>query len=754
MFGDIARFRLGLLPASQLRDGLQAVEAGRSQMAGLLKWMEQDNARHVEAVLHRVDATRAEQSAITSLCLFFGLLGGVAMTLLFTRGITSRIDRLQRNLARLPGGAIPEPLAGRDEIGALNQGLIQAAEALRHKSAALENAPYGIAEVNADGGYLWMNPTYGTMAGCSPTYRPAGIVSTVQPEDRPRVQEAIANMRLNGRAEIAARFDQPPGSPHGAMSDFAMTFLAAAEDPDSSFYVFLRDMWAGKKADAALIRAKDAAEASNRAKTEFLAKISHDIRTPLNAILGSADLLSQTPLSFDQGEYVNMFQRNCRRLVALINDFLDFSRIEAGAVRLERAPFQIRVTVDDAVATFREAAGRKGITLGVEIDPAVPAWALGDPLRIQQVLVNLLSNALKFTTSGRVDVNVKVLSAASASDKLRFEVCDTGPGIRLEDQDKIFARFVQLPNQTPGQRGTGLGLTICRDLVELMEGEVGVVSREGLGSTFHFSLPLQAVEPVLAEPDAAEIGPARLPVHETTHETMRILVAEDTEDNRLLLEHYLRDQPVTVRFALNGQEALDAVQQGEPFDLILMDIDMPVMDGYTATRRIRAWQQANGTPSKNPATPIVALSADAMREAVRASLDAGCVAHVAKPLDRGTLLKTIRRYAPAPGGRGALLPGSIPVSEQVMALVPQYLASKEKQIEEARSALASRDFGPIRRFGHNLKGTGRGYGFPPIEELGREIERAAAQGDPNRIVEQLDALHRFVNESAAALADS
>jgi hypothetical protein len=295
-----------------------------------------------------------------------------------------------------------------------------------------------------------------------------------------------------------------------------------------------------------------------------------------------------------------------------------------------------------------------------------------------------------------------------------------------------------------------LGLTICRDLVELMEGEVGVVSREGVGSTFHFSLPLQAVEPVLAEPDAAEIGTARLPAHET----MRILVAEDTEDNRLLLEHYLRDQPVTVRFALNGQEALDAVQQGEPFDLILMDIDMPVMDGYTATKRIRTWQQTNGSQSKHAVTPIVALSADAMREAVRASLDAGCVAHVAKPLDRETLLKTIRRYAPAPGGRGALLPGTIPVSEQVMALVPQYLASKEKQIEEARSALASRDFGPIRRFGHNLKGTGRGYGFPPIEELGREIERAAAQGDPSRIVEQLDALHRFVNESAAALADS
>ncbi len=751
MFGDIARFRLGLLPASQLRDDLQAVEAGRSQMAVLLKGMEQDNARQVEALLQRVDATRAEQSAITSLCLFFGLLGGVAMTLLFTRGITSRIDRLQRNLARLPGGAIPEPLAGRDEIGALNEGLIQAADALRHKSVALENAPYGIAEVNADGGYLWMNPTYGIMAGCSPAYRPAGIVSTVQPEDRPRVQEAIANMRLNGRAEIAARFDQPQGSLHGAMSDVAMTFLAAAGDADTSFYVFLRDMWAGKKADAALIRAKDAAEASNRAKTEFLAKISHDIRTPLNAILGSADLLSQTPLSFDQGEYVNMFQRNCRRLVALINDFLDFSRIEAGAVRLERAPFQIRVTVDDAVATFREAAGRKAITLGVEIDPAVPAWALGDPLRIQQVLVNLLSNALKFTACGRVDVNVKVLSAASARRQasirgVRHRSRHPAGGSR---QNLRAVRAITQSDPRPARHRFGPDHLPRSGGIDGRGGRRGQPGRRGEHLSFQPAPSGGGARSRRAGPRRERACPAS-----SAHETMRILVAEDTEDNRLLLEHYLRDQPVTVRFALNGQEALDAVQQGEPFDLILMDIDMPVMDGYTATRRIRAWQQANGTPGKNPATPIVALSADAMREAVRASLDAGCVAHVAKPLDRGTLLKTIRRYAPAPGGRGALLPGTIPVSEQVMALVPQYLASKEKQIEEARSALASRDFGPIRRFGHNLKGTGRGYGFPPIEELGREIERAAAQGDPNRIVEQLDALHRFVNESAAALADS
>ncbi len=511
MFGGMARFRDGTLPWDQLRRSLDYVEAERRQIEDLLSSMEQDNAQQLEIFARRTRTLRAQHRVITALCLVFGLFGGASMTLLFARGITSRIDRVQRNLARLPGGALPEVLAGHDEIGALNEGLLQVAEALRRKGVALENTPHGIAEVNADGGYLWMNQAYGTLVGRSGAYGPATIVSTVQPEDRPSVQEAIARMRMHGRAEIAARIDQFPGqsrSPRRSpISDVGMTFLAASEDPKAGFYVFLRDIWAGRKADAALIRAKDAAETSNRAKTEFLAKISHDIRTPLNAILGSADLLSQTPLSADQGEYVNMFQRNSRRLVALINDFLDFSRIEAGAVRVERAPFHLREAVDDAVATFRETAARKGLTLGVEIDPAAPVWALGDPLRIQQVLVNFLSNALKFTTTGRVDVNVKVLSETSAGEMLRFEICDSGPGIRLEDQDKIFARFVQLPNQTSGQRGTGLGLTICRELVELMGGEIGVVSREGSGSTFHFSLPLEAV----ADPGMApEIAPAQL----------------------------------------------------------------------------------------------------------------------------------------------------------------------------------------------------------------------------------------------------
>ena len=745
LFGNAARFQNGELPPDQLRQEVNSVEQQLQKMQALLKLMEQDNARELERQSEYVRALHREQRTLLAMGLILGLAGGAGMTLLFARGITSRLGRLQRNATHLAKGAMPKDLPGRDEIGTLNGRLIQVYETLQRQKMGLENALHGIAEVDSDGSYTWLNKAYAEITGRSRDQGWGTILSTVQPEDWPGVEEAMAQMRLQGRAEVAARISKP----NGRAGDVVLLFLAPSRAPESKFYVFVRDLWTVRRSDAALIQAKDAAVAAGRAKTEFLARISHDIRTPLNAILGSADLLSQTSLSFDQSEYVNMFQRNCRRLVALINDFLDFSRIEAGAIRIEKAPFRIRETVEDAVSTFRDAAARKGVGLAIEIDPAAPECALGDSLRIQQVLVNLLSNALKFTEQGRVDVNVKVMSAASARDKLRFEICDTGPGIALENQDKIFARFVQLPAQTSGQRGAGLGLTICRDLVDLMEGEIGVVSREGEGSTFYFNLPLEVVEATVPD-SAVPIAAAMAPAGEMVH----ILVAEDTEDNRLLVDHYLRGEPVTLRFVSNGQEALEAVEGGEQFDLILMDIDMPVMDGYTATRRIRAWQEAQAA-AHGLATPIIALSADAMQEAVAASIKAGCVAHVAKPIDRETLLKTIRRYASTQrtlrmtAVRHSAVASA--VSEQVKALVPQYLASKERQIEEARAALAARDFGPIRRFGHNLKGTGRGYGFPRIEDLGREIEQAASQADAARLAEQLDALHQFVSDSAAAV---
>ena len=747
VFGDVARLRSGGLSWVQIVPAVNAAEAERLELERILNAMEAANSRAIDAHLSRISELHDRQNAISAICLCFGLAGGAAMTLLFAHGITSRIGKLERNIARLASSGDLLPLPGADEIGGLNIALALVERVLRQRHAVLENAPHGIAEVDGAGRYRWLNQAYAGIAGLSEAYRPPSIQATLPARDRSRIQDAIRIVQRGGSAEISVRME-PPGSPP---TEVEMTFVQipgppdAGRPPDAGFYIFLREIASFRKGESALIQAKDAAVASNRAKTDFLAKISHDIRTPLNAILGAADLLSQTALTYDQSGYVHMFQRNCRRLVALINDFLDFSRIEAGAIRIEKTPVQIREVVDDAVATFREEAARKGIALRLDFDPRTPEWLIGDALRIQQVLVNLLSNALKFTSAGRVEVRVKVQDGAGPDGpSLRYEVLDTGPGIAPEDQAKVFGKFVQLPNQTTSQHGAGLGLSICRDLVELMGGAIGVSSQEGGGSNFHFTLPLEAVpEPLV--PEAGE----RLAVSlSASSGAIRILVAEDTEDNRLLVEHYLRSEPVALRFAFTGQEALDVVQRGFTFDLILMDIDMPVLDGIRATQAILAWQTARGIPT----TPIVALSADAMSEAVRSSLDAGCVAHVAKPIDCGTLLATIQRYASLRSANQGPK-ATVQVSEQVRALVPQYLASKQKQIDEARDCLTARDFGPIRRFGHNLKGTGSGYGFPAIEELGREIERAAAEADIDRIAQQLDALHSFVTESGAAITD-
>jgi PAS domain S-box-containing protein len=742
ILGAMARFQAGALTQAQLLAALRTGESERLRMESVLGAMEEEERGLLEGRLSRVDKLRSFLGATSGFCMFFGVVGGVVISLLYGAGITRRIGKLQENVARLATGGVLNPLpGGGDEIGALAEGIAKTERVLRHRTAALEHALHGIGEADASGRYVSVNKAYAGLAGLTGGALPPSVAATVNPEDQAGVEEAIRVMRASGWAETEAHIARSGGS----VVAVEMTFLPVLEGPDSGYYIFLRDISLHKRAEEALVAARDAAVASNLTRTQFLAKIGHDIRTPLNAILGAADLLSQSALTGDQSEYVKMFQRNCRHLVGLINDFLDFSQIEAGALKVEKIAFQIQETVHNAATTFRELASRKGIQLGVYLEPGLPEQVLGDPLRIQQILVNLLSNALKFTERGCVDVRVLKLTDP-AGDRLLFEVTDSGPGISATDQARIFKAFTQLPQQTSHPiRGSGLGLAICRELVELMGGEIGVTSLKDRGSNFHFSLPLEAADPA-ARPEetlfASQVATRGEPA--AGNERVRLLVAEDGEDNRLLIEHYLRGAPIQVEFSEDGQQAVDAIQGGKKFDLILMDIDLPVLDGYQATRAILQWQLANGVAS----TPIVALSAHAMREAVRASLEAGCVAHVAKPVDRPMLLRTVYRYALPRSERVGETPA---VPEEVLALIPKYLASKAGQIEEARASLSRNDFDPIRRFGHNLKGTGGGYGFPRIEALGREIEQAAQSADANSIAGQLDALFRFVTDASESL---
>ena len=739
IFSAMAGFQSGSPPPEALRAVIRAQEEERIQMNGVLDSIQAHQRLLLEAQSRTVARLHTELGATTGFCVFFGVVGGVLISLLFASGISNRIRKLQDNLSRLAtGGALELLPEGQDEVGALSKGVARTAEILRQRTGALENALHGIAQVDHGGRYLSFNKAFGEIASFSECNKPANIPLTVFQDDRALVEAAIQQMRTSGSAEAEVRI----ADAYGSLLDVAMTFRSVSEDPQAGYYVFLRDISPRKETEAALVRAKDEALASSLAKNDFLAKISHDIRTPLNAILGAANLLSETSLSAGQSEYVSMFQRNCTHLVKLINDFLDFSKIEAGALRMEKVPFRIRGTVEDAVATFQESANRKRIRLKFEIGSDVPAWEWGDPLRVQQVLVNLLSNALKFTEQGQVTVSVATV-AGPTGPSLRYEIADTGPGISPEDQQRIFTAFTQLSKQSPSSaNGCGLGLTICKELVELMGGKIGVESQSGQGSHFYFTLPLEA-----AEPDSSlDRAPSPAVQQPAQNGAVRLLVAEDTEDNRLLVTHYLRKEPIEVTFAENGLRAVEEIQSGHKFDLILMDLDMPKLDGYGATKMILEWQTSHGQVP----TPIVALSGHAMREAQQASLAAGCSAHVAKPVDRATLLSTVERYAHAKSG-----PSSKPVEidDAIAALIPKYLAAKPKQIEEARASLALKDFDPIRRFGHNLKGTGRGYGFPPIEVMGKEIEKAAAAHDEASIAEQLESLLHFIQEDHVAAWD-
>lgn len=379
------------------------------------------------------------------------------------------------------------------------------------------------------------------------------------------------------------------------------------------------------------------ARQSEEAKSRFLANMSHEIRTPLNGILGMTELALESRPSPDLRSYLETVRSSARALLEIVNDVLDLSRIEKGRMRLEPAPFPLRRMVDELLPLFDLPARDKGLRLEAALDPRLPEFVVGDAGRIRQVLVNLLGNAVKFTHSGCVRLEI----VPEEKDHIRFAVSDSGPGIPASKQKEIFRAFVQGDSSSTRQHGgAGLGLTISDHLVRLMGGELRVESRPGHGSRFFFSIPLPATEVkpahAVAE-DAAEPFPRGL----------RILVAEDNEINRRALESLLRRDAHFLRFASDGAEAVEKAR-AERFDAILMDVQMPGVDGLEATRRIREIEAAE----KRSRTPIIALTAHAFPEDVRRCLAAGMDAYLAKPYHIDDLRRMLAQHtAPAVGVR-------------------------------------------------------------------------------------------------------
>ncbi|HYH22645.1 MAG TPA: PAS domain S-box protein [Azospirillum sp.] len=402
-----------------------------------------------------------------------------------------------------------------------------------------------------------------------------------------------------------------------------------AEGHLQAFVSVIDDVTARKEDERALVRARIEAEAANRAKDDFLAAMSHEIRTPMNGVVGFADLLLGTPLDDRQRRYATHVRDAGRALLTVIDDILDFSRIEAGTLELRAVDVPIRELMAGCEAMVRADAAAKGLALDVAVAPEVPERLRGDPDRLRQVVLNLLGNAVKFTERGSILVNVTRVedapdgSPAPDGARLMVRVSDTGIGIPEDRQAQLFHRFVQI-DRTRG--GTGLGLAISRRIVERMGGAIGVQSRPGIGSTFWFTVALPAAG--RADPGEGTAGGGR--------RAARVLVAEDLAMNRELAVTLLRNAGHAVEAVEDGRAAVEAVRGGA-WDLVLMDVQMPVMDGLEATRAIRALPPPAGT------IPILAMSAGALPPEVARCHAAGMDGHVAKPIERDDLLEAVDR---------------------------------------------------------------------------------------------------------------
>jgi PAS domain S-box-containing protein len=715
-----------------------------------------------------------------------------------------------------------------------------------------------------DGVFRRLNPAWERILGWTVenlTSHP--FLDFIHPDDQSATLDEMEKLTAGNHSTIAFenRYRTKGGDYRWLM------WTAAPFSSEQLIYATARDVTERRQLEQQLRDLREAAEAASAAKSEFLARMSHEIRTPMNAIIGMADLLWDSQLSPEQREYVRIFRRAGNNLLDLINDILDLSKIEAGGMEIANAEFDLSDVIERSLEITAVQAHEKGLELVSQVAPDVPLDLIGDPLRLRQVMLNLLGNAVKFTERGEVVLRVECLGKSPAANRLVFVVSDTGIGIPREKQSLIFENFAQADTTTTRTHGgTGLGLAISKKLVGLMGGSLTVESEPGHGSTFRFALDfavgtkpqretgaavvdLKGLKTLIVDDNAtnrmilrqtlaswgAEVQEAsngheaiaqiegaqqdhkpyglvlldcRMPgmdgfgvaEHIRSHSStigavllmltsdgragdaararelgipaylvkpvrridllealvaaleqrvtpesveqavmhagstpvavaLRILLADDSEDNVLLIRSYLKDSGYHLEIAQNGEEAVRKFAEGH-FDLVLMDMQMPILDGYQATEQIVAWARERSLAQ----VPILALTANALQNEQERSIRAGCTAHLCKPIRQQTLLDAIRKYTAI----------EVHVPARLSDILPAYLERQRDCVRTLAEALKSGDLETVQSIGHKMKGSGSGYGLDRITEIGAAIEDAARQRQLVRVQELAHTLGDFL----------